>query len=1087
METLAKSQNDLRKNEILPQKRPFIKEIQLKNILLYSDTRINLQSGITLITGPNGAGKSLLLDVIRMGLGLNARSVRMNTVGEYRQDKSTDATITLSLTNPVLSEVGRFLRTNSTEFNTDFLSRDELVLRRTITKRGDSFFSIGLPNGNWVQLDADKRQLLEEAFARVGISPKDPITFISGEDYSGFIDKSAHQRYELMMSKLGLRDAEGEYQKTAQQIEDNREKHAHIEDDLQSARKEADILRLKAEKYQTLEIKEQELQAIANELAWSPVKIAEEKIKATENKILDLSHQLEQISQQELQEAEHNSKLNEESKKIVNILDEQKKAVKNINDKYKGLEVNIQRDQQNIDNIKKNKAKHLQGIKEKTLHAGEIEKELQHLTNLQLSNITDQSSNQKLFTDYNNEIAQLEKQEKELDKQESTIRKRYQDKIQIVRKEEDKSISEKAHLQREIYSLEQPKQKNANIIISKPYRERDRVTGIKTLIKKLQVDDKVIGPLYAVVQPRKGEEYWQKALTLAFKGELFDFVTDDKEVFNRLVDYRKKEGLTDIRLGYVDHSKTKERHNRAFTDVEKKAGFYKNCLDAIDGHPIVISYLKNWISKTILCEHQSPIPVDLYQGYVGRFITADLEVFEAREGSTRTNKSRGTILGDSPLLGTPWIEPANSSNTDAMTKQLLENKLAILEKSIKDSSTQISFLENERDAQIVQIRQVFTNIIERKKTLKDLVSKLQSSLGIDKDQSLINQLQVDLNTLRQQIASQQNDLVTFDNELHLFEQKIAEKKLELFVQNKLAKQAFAEEVKLTTEQQHLHDQITQSQLLVTALHKSIEQLQKDLTKGKQELEVQKKETVVLSQHAKIIALERPDSIRIPTLLKDLQQKLLNEKAKLLKEGVKREDLERYQTHKNLVVGLEQRIREAKEEYDKLQVSLEHWHIKWDDIFTTRVTKVQQMYQAILGSINAKGRIELVNALDLDHGQASFYVQFQFEEEREIQDHSTGQKQTALVALVLALQSLSSAPVTAIDEFDHGLDIFSKATLMEIVPALIEQTVTFMANEHDIYKYTVLDNQMLFICPEIDTATLPEQINFLTITRKPHIH
>ena len=312
-------------------------------------------------------------------------------------------------------------------------------------------------------------------------------------------------------------------------------------------------------------------------------------------------------------------------------------------------------------------------------------------------------------------------------------------------------------------------------------------------------------------------------------------------------------------------------------------------------------------------------------------------------------------------------------------KKQLEEKIAKLNELIAEISKTISTIESQRDIQINQIRETFKQIINRKKTLNDLIENLELSMVNKDNQILIKQLQVELNSLKQQVSTEVSDLQTYDNEIHLYEQTIMTRTDELTKQNALVKQVQIEEKNLSKIFQELNTQTEKISANIEILEKKVEELQKDLQKSKHELETQKVELEDFFQSAKKVSSQRPEIIHIQTLLKEREQILLKEKTNLINEGVSKEDLDHYEMHKTAVNDLKRRLYDAKEEYTQLKSSLEHWHTKWDRVFNIRITKAQQMYQDILSSISTKGRIEIVDPLNLEYGQASFYEQFPNEE------------------------------------------------------------------------------------------------------------
>ncbi|MHA2369821.1 MAG: ATP-binding protein, partial [Candidatus Hodarchaeales archaeon] len=173
------------------------------------DETVLFPRGVTIVTGRNGAGKSLLIDGIRLGLGMDPRSVRMDSLGAYVREGCQQAQIEITLSNPI--EGGeRFISSGDPSFDV-FFNQDSITMRRSITKSGKSEFSIKAPNGRWARLNSDRVVLLVSALAKIGIDPQDPLAFVPADDFNVFIQENPADRFRTLVEKLGLQTAEKQY------------------------------------------------------------------------------------------------------------------------------------------------------------------------------------------------------------------------------------------------------------------------------------------------------------------------------------------------------------------------------------------------------------------------------------------------------------------------------------------------------------------------------------------------------------------------------------------------------------------------------------------------------------------------------------------------------------------------------------------------------------------------------------------------------------------------------------------------------------------------------------------------------------
>ena len=88
----------------------------------------------------------------------------------------------------------------------------------------------------------------------------------------------------------------------------------------------------------------------------------------------------------------------------------------------------------------------------------------------------------------------------------------------------------------------------------------------------------------------------------------------------------------------------------------------------------------------------------------------------------------------------------------------------------------------------------------------------------------------------------------------------------------------------------------------------------------------------------------------------------------------------------------------------------------------------------------------------------------------------------MVALTTAIQSQGISPLTAIDEFEQGLDQSAKDALIRFIPKMVEARMA----ETQVNQTGPVQDQFLVVVPEIEPTSISDGINFMTIVRSGYL-
>ncbi|MCS7142540.1 MAG: AAA family ATPase [Aigarchaeota archaeon] len=131
--------------------------------------------------------------------------------------------------------------------------------------------------------------------------------------------------------------------------------------------------------------------------------------------------------------------------------------------------------------------------------------------------------------------------------------------------------------------------------------------------------------------------------------------------------------------------------------------------------------------------------------------------------------------------------------------------------------------------------------------------------------------------------------------------------------------------------------------------------------------------------------------------------------------------------------LEQNVKKAEEELTRRK---EIWKSKLREL----ISRVEPLYNEILGVIGASGRIALKNLDELTTASLELYAGFKGAEPSllDAQTHSGGERVVATLAFLLALQNSVRSPFRAIDEFDVHLDPVNREIMVKIILEVVKR-------------------------------------------------
>jgi len=137
-----------------------------------------------------------------------------------------------------------------------------------------------------------------------------------------------------------------------------------------------------------------------------------------------------------------------------------------------------------------------------------------------------------------------------------------------------------------------------------------------------------------------------------------------------------------------------------------------------------------------------------------------------------------------------------------------------------------------------------------------------------------------------------------------------------------------------------------------------------------------------------------------------------------------EDAERmFTTYSKLYAELEEKAKEVAESREKVLEEIKVRMETWRRYVGNLLDSVNARYEEILSHLQAKGHVELTNGNDIEAAGLELHVGFKGAEPLLLDAYtqSGGERSTAIMAFLLALQHHIRSPFRAVDEYDVHMD------------------------------------------------------------------
>ena len=179
-----------------------------------------------------------------------------------------------------------------------------------------------------------------------------------------------------------------------------------------------------------------------------------------------------------------------------------------------------------------------------------------------------------------------------------------------------------------------------------------------------------------------------------------------------------------------------------------------------------------------------------------------------------------------------------------------------------------------------------------------------------------------------------------------------------------------------------------------------------------------------------------------------------------------EDIERmYESYSKLYLELKEKARLVAENREKALEEVKTRMQAWRTVIRSLLDRVDLQYQKIIGQAQALGEVRLVDEQDIEAAGLGILVGFKGSKPVPLNAYtqSGGERTTATISFLLALQQHVRSPFRAVDEYDIHMDPKNR----EIIAEMLVSTV-----KDENAQYVVLTpSQITFTKEEVNIITV----------------
>ena len=996
----------------------------------YEYAKIPLASGLNIICGPNGSGKSSILLAISVALG-QAYTERGGKLSDLIRWGENTARVTLTFDNTLLNgkrSIGKF-------------DSDQVRLTRYIQNDGNYWFE--------ANFQAITKAEVVTLLSELGINPNNMILIMHQHMMTEFSVTSAQQKLHMIEEAVGFNEYRNQVLEAQNKLTKVLSEEESISTLLNNAEQNLAYWKDEYDKYQRKKDLLNKKNFLEQENIWAQL-IKQEK---TLDALNELDHEKNIELTKKIDEIKNNTAIIKKLEENLRVL---RKEHADCNSTLLILEKDKIKTQQIISSLNNAISSDLLSSFQQTeIDSAPISEEKIYEAekytldeNLELI----KKFNQIQFN-FQNQTQLLEHNTDKLETAKNLLENLIQDKNTkntILLKEKERFNELSSILPELIINLE-----NHNKLKEKITLQENQINNLRTEIKYIlkqlpstlnirKFDDSID------VKPDLVELLQNEILILSKKIGLID---KTKKNVQFLIDEEQK-SYSSIKILENELEKLSKKSKNVNLFMEGKEQEFEIKCDKC-GSLINFNQLRNYSSEITNQSNEFEITLsgskEKLEAIQKRLVDEksnlaslhkDEEVLQILESTLNQTKKRLNDINDSENeLKTFLDEQKNISN-------YLVKLIGVNESTLNNTINKCHEIRNEFQS------------------LKIRIPKLESDLS-KFDDKYIKQQTVLVNDTSEVLKKCQESHLKTREELNLI---FSEVRFQIDSVSRKRSELDDTISKINTESETIGNKIN----LITTQYQD-EKSKELLLKSEQEKlknEINKIEQELIEVNRELLSLQelasksgpRINTERSPLdILTDL--KTINANLAIL-SNISKDTEEMYYRYLNVFNELKQKVMIVSDNREKTLIEVDERKEVWRKILKQFLEEVNMTFRAFLENVNATGLVKLVNLEDLQTAGIELVVGFKGAKPQILDSHthSGGERSTATMALLLALQRHIKSPFRAVDEFDVHMD-----------PRNRELISLMLLNE--MQKQT--ENQYITITPGQVTG-VSESVNVITV-------
>lgn len=187
-----------------------LKELELINFMSHKYSKLQFSKGINVLIGRKGSGKTAVLEALKLIFGGFGRE-RISKIRDFIKHGERKAVIRARFRNGFYIEGRSWVRLVESLPNSS-----EVLVERIIYSDGKSVFKL---NGK-----ITTRQDLIRRFSRINISARNTLFFLPQEKVNDWVRLSPRERLDLLLSAIGLGELKDKLERLGEEIREKKKK-----------------------------------------------------------------------------------------------------------------------------------------------------------------------------------------------------------------------------------------------------------------------------------------------------------------------------------------------------------------------------------------------------------------------------------------------------------------------------------------------------------------------------------------------------------------------------------------------------------------------------------------------------------------------------------------------------------------------------------------------------------------------------------------------------------------------------------------------------------------------------------------------